>query len=426
MRMQELAGSYHADNGSRRRASVRGVPRGFLLLLVISTLGTMSSGAVAPVLPRFVEGELGGGDTLVGIVVAITPLCALVGGLLAGPRVDQRGRRVVAVGGLSAALAGALLLVPADGVALTMVARTLFGLGAGASAAALITWAVDQVPAERRGRALSVFGMTVWVGLSAGPQLGEAVADARGYSGVWLTVVGLELAALLLALTGREVARPGLSPPARTSAAAPAGPRARRRLVPRGAVRPGILIAIASYGEGVIIAFLVLQLIDRGVEAGAGLGGAASVYTIFAASVLVCRLVAASLFDRLRPDTIAAGGFVLEAAGLAILAVASSFGVAAAGAALMGAGFAVLLPSLALVATDGSAEDERGAALGSFGAAFGLGLGLGSLVGGAIAALVGTGAAHLSAAGVAGLAALYLVRRRAERATRVPIVEQSP
>jgi len=404
---------------------VRGVPRGFLLLLAVSTLGTMSSGAVAPVLPRFVEDELGGGDTLVGIVVAITPICALVGGLLAGPLVDQRGRRVVAVSGLSAALVGALLLVPAEGVTLTAVARALFGLGAGTAAAALITWAVDQVPAEGRGRALSVFGMTVWVGLSAGPQLGQAVADAEGYRGVWLTVVGLELTALLIAVIGREVARPDPSPPAGTRSAALTAPRARGRLVPSGAVRPGILIAIASYGEGVITAFLVLHLIDRGVHAGAGLGGAASVFTIFAASVLVCRLAGGSLFDRMRPDGIATGGFALEAAGLAILAIASSFGVAAAGAALMGAGFAVLFPSLALVATEASSEHERGAALGSFGAAFGLGVGLGSLAGGAIAALGGTGAAHLSAAGVAGLAAVYLARRRPEPATLVPVVERS-
>ncbi len=395
-----------------------GFRRGFLLVLAISTLGTIAGGSVAPVLPFFVRDELGGGDTLVGTVVAITPLFALVGGLLAGPRIDRHGRRIVAMGAILVALLGALLLVPADGLLLTATARTIYGFGVGAAAAALITWAVAEVPFERRGRALSIYGMTVWVGLSLGPQLGQAVFNASGYEGVWLMVAGIELAALLLVVAAHEPPRP--------AAATAHQAHGRRRLVPRGAVRPSILIAVAAYGEGVITALLVLHLVARGVHGGAGFGGAASVFTIFAASVLVFRVVAAPALDRVRPERIATGGFAVEAAGLAVLAVASSFGTAAIGAALMGAGFAVLFPSLALVATEESGEAQQGAALGSFGAAFGLGLFLGAILGGAISSLVGTSAAHLSAAALAACAAVYLVSRRQERASGAPALEQAP
>jgi MFS family permease len=403
------------EGGSGVRVS--GFRGGFLLVLAVSTLGTIASGAVAPVLPLFVHDDLGGGDTLVGIVVGIAPLCSLVGGLLAGSRVDHYGRRVMAIVGLGVALAGALLLVPAGDIGLTAVARAVYGVGMGTAAAALITWAVDEVPVERRGRALSVYGMTVWVGLSVGPQVGQAVANATSFQGVWLMIAALELVALVLVLAGHEPRR------AVSSTVAGVMP-SKRRLVPRGAVRPAILIAIAAYGEGVITALLVLHLVDRGVHAGAGFGGAASVFTVFAASVLVFRIAATPAFDRVRPERIAMGGFALEAVGLAVLAVASSFGTAAAGAALMGAGFAVLFPSLAVVATEGSGEEETGAALGSFGAAFGFGLFLGSLVGGAISSLGGTSAALLSAAIVAAAATLYLVGRRERLARGEPILER--
>jgi MFS family permease len=192
-------------------------------------------------------------------------------------------------------------------------------------------------------------------------------------------------------------------------------------------VRPAVSIGLAAYGEGVITAFLVLQLIDRGVHAGAGFGGAASVYTIFAVSVLVCRLAAGRLIDGPRPESIAIGALAIEAAGLVVLAFASSFGSAAAGAAIMGAGFAVLFPSLALLATETSHDEERGAALGSFGSAFSLGLGLGSLVGGAVAAVAGTGAAHLSAAlAAAAGAALLAVAEPRRPGIRMPLVERAP
>jgi MFS family permease len=396
---------------------VRHFPGGFYVVLAISLAGTMSSGIVVPVLPLFVEGELGGGERLVGLIVSLAPGMSLVAALLAGPYVDRAGRRVTAIAGLSVALVGALLLIPADGVLLTVIARSVFGAGGGAAAAATITWAVDHVSPTSHGRALSVFGMTVWIGLSAGPQVGQAIYEAAGFTGVWVAIAVLEATGLLLAIAARE---PGGRPRQATE-------RRRGRLVPVGAGRPAVLIALAAYGEGVITAFLVLHLIDRGVEGGAGLGGAASVYTIFAATVLVCRIVAAGVVDRVRPHLIAGAGFAAEALGVSLMAVANSFGGAAVGAALMGAGFAVLFPSLAVMATHAASDEERGAALASFGSAFGAGLTLGALLGGAIAAAWDTEAAHLSAAVAAAGAGAYLFTRRDRgRGAGILVAERAP
>jgi MFS family permease len=187
-----------------------------------------------------------------------------------------------------------------------------------------------------------------------------------------------------------------------------------------------MLIAAASYGEGVITALLVLHLVDRGVHAGAGFGGAASVFSVFAASVILFRIAAAPVMDRVRPEPVATGGFVIEGVGLLVLSVSSSFGVAAIGAALMGAGFAVMFPSLALVATRAASPDERGAALGSFGASFGFGLFLGSLFGGIVSSLGGTSAALLSGAVLAGAGAAYLAGRRLEGVSVEPGFERAP
>lgn len=388
----------HADvAGTRPR-----LPRGFVVLLGVSTLTAMSSGAVTPVIPRFVRGELAGDESLVGLTVAVTALFGLVSGLLAGPHVDRRGRRGMAVCGLIVALAGSLLLVPASGVGQTLVARSVYGVGAGVAAVAIMTWAVDEISPERRGRALSTFGTTVWLGLSAGPQLGQLVYGLAGFRGVWLLIASLEGLALLLVLLLPAHRSPPL-------ARGPAVGSFWQRLVPLGAVRPGIAIALAAYGEGVITAFLVLHLVDRGVQDGAGFGGAASVYTIFAASVLLLRLLAGGRIDAHRPRRVAGVALILEATGLVVLAEASSFGAAAIGAATMGSGFAVLFPCLALLATRESSPHERGAALGAFGSSFSLGLALGGLVGGPVASLGGTGAAHLSGAAAAGIAVLVLM-----------------
>ncbi|HWI74543.1 MAG TPA: MFS transporter, partial [Baekduia sp.] len=171
--------------------------------------------------------------------------------------------------------------------------------------------------------------------------------------------------------------------------------------------RPGVASGIAWSGEGIVLAFLVEHLEHRGVPAG-GVTGAASVYTVFAFSVIAGRLVLVGLVDRVGPVASAAGALIAVASGLAVLAVSSSFGLAAAGAMLLGAGFSPLYPALALLATDGLAPAERARGIGIFAAFMDAGLAAGAVAGGLIVAWAGTETALASVA-AAQLIALALV-----------------
>jgi predicted MFS family arabinose efflux permease len=75
--------------------------------------------------------------------------------------------------------------------------------------------------------------------------------------------------------------------------------------------------------------------------------------------------------------------------------------VAIAGAVVMGCGFSLLFPSLALIAVTRVGAERRGAALGAFTAFFDAGVGLGAPLAGAVAALAGYPAAFWLAAGAA-------------------------
>ena len=143
----------------------------------------------------------------------------------------------------------------------------------------------------------------------------------------------------------------------------------------------------------------MLHLDDRGI------GHGATAFIAFAASVVISRLVAGRLPDVLGPRITAVAAGLAEAAGLAVIAAAGSFAVALAGAIVMGVGFSLLFPSLALIAVERSGDERRGAALGAFTAFFDAGVGVGAPVAGAIAAIGGYPAAFwvASAAAAAGM-----------------------
>jgi MFS family permease len=347
-------------------------------------LAFLAIGAALPVLPAYVRGPLRSGDVAVGIVVGAFALTAVVCRPLAGRQADVRGRRaVLVVGSLAMALGGSLYLLTTS-VAGLVAARLVVGAGEGAVYTAGATWAVDLAPEDRRGLALGLFGLSVWGGLSLGPLAGELLRSGVSYDAVWTATAVLPLAGALIALRLPE-------PPREAPDDGP-GPLA---FFPRAAHRPGLALALANIGYAALAGFVVLHLRARGI------GGGASVFTAFAVAVFACRLVLSRVPDRAGARRTATAAGLLEAAGLAIIALAHSLAVALCGAIVVGVGFSMLFPSLALMVVGRVGGDRRGSALGAFTAFFDIGVGLGGPIAGVTAALAGYPAVFLLGAGAA-------------------------
>ena len=352
-------------------------------------LAFLAIGAALPVLPGYVRGPLHSGDVAVGIVVGAFALTAVVCRPLAGRQADVRGRRAVLVAGaLAMSVGGALYLVSTSVVTL-VVARLVVGAGEGAVYTAGATWAVDLAPEDRRGLALALFGLAVWGGLSLGPLAGELLRGSISYDAVWVITALLPLAGALLALRLPE-------PRGAEHIAGAPGPLA---FFPRAAHRPGLALALANIGYAALAGFVILHLQARGI------GGGASVFTAFAVAVFASRLVLSRVPDRAGARRTATTAAVLEALGLAVIAAAHSLAVALVGAVVVGVGFSMLFPSLALMVVGRVGDDRRGSALGAFTAFFDIGVGLGGPLAGLTAALAGYPAVFVLASFAAGCAA---------------------
>jgi MFS family permease len=357
----------------------------------------LAIGAVLPILPRYVHGPLGAGDVAVGVVVGAFAFTAVIGRPIGGRLADSRGRRgVVVVGMLLSALGGALYFLPL-GVAGLVIARLVLGAGDGWVFTAGATWIVDLAPESRRGQAIGIFGLSIWGGLAVGPVLGEALYSAGGYDLVWLFAAAAPLAGAAIA---RRVPDPHVP-------VAPVARSERGPLIPREVRMPGLALALANVGYGAVAGFLVLHLAKQDI------GHGAAAFAAFAVAVVFARLVLGRLPDRVGPQATATGAFLAETAGLVLIGAAQSWWVAGLGAVVMGLGFSLLFPSLALIVMDRTGEEGRGAAMGVFTAFFDVGVGLGAPLAGAVAALAGYPTAFYVAAGCAAAGALLGVRRPA-------------
>ncbi|MFI0453522.1 MFS transporter [Actinomadura sp. 6N118] len=363
-------------------------------------------GAAVPVLPRLITTELGGSALAVGAAFGISAVAALLSRPYVG-RLAQRGdvRLVIAAGSATAALVGAgyAAVEGAVGIAALLVLRVVMGVAEAATFTAGSLWVIALAPGDRRGQLVGWYGLSMWGGWTLGPIIGELLRRESGYGAVWLVHIVLPVAASLLAV---RLPAPDLG-----------GAGVSRVLVPRPVLLPGTALALAAVGYSALAGFVVLHMAERDS------GGGPVALTLFGVAYIGVRLLCGRLPDRVGAARIAVAAGLAEALGLALIAVAGSAWTAGLGALVMGAGFTLLYPSLALLVINRSAAAERGAALGAFTSFWDLGLGAAGLITGAIATGLGYPAVFVTAAITALAAALagHLADRPAARPHTGPV-----
>lgn len=353
----------------------------FWLATLAMTLNGVVNSANSPLVTRMSQDELGGGAGLAGTLVALTGVSSILGMTVGGAIVDRYGIRKVMIASTAIIVVGLGIVLVALNIPSLAISRILYGIGNAAIAAALTAWIVEA-PAHERGRAISLFGVSVWVGMAIGPVLSDNLNTLAGYRTPW--TVGIVISLLTLASVVFVETPKGHGRPAAGSTAAGGGTRD----VLRAIWLAGTVGLFAWAGEGFLAAFLIQHLESAGV-AHQGLFAASNVFAVFAASVIIARLALGSLPDRLGPVVTSFWSLVALTIGLLVLAIATDFWVASIGAVLLGFGFAPIYPALTLLAAERLSEQRRGVGIGIFASMTNLGWTLGALGGGYL--IVGIG-----------------------------------
>jgi MFS family permease len=144
-----------------------------------SFLFALGVGAVVPVIPLFAR-DLGAGDGLVGVIVAMRAIGTTVLDVPAGVAATRFGHRTT-IGGAGVLLVGAGVVgALSGGSAELALAVFIIGAGAGLFMTARLAFMAERVPLARRGRALSLIGGTHRIGLFVGPVIGGFISQAWG------------------------------------------------------------------------------------------------------------------------------------------------------------------------------------------------------------------------------------------------------
>jgi MFS family permease len=380
-------------------AAPRSVVRALLPIMAVVFIAFLVIGLALPVLPLHVHEGLGLGAFVVGLVAGSQFAAALLSRLWAGSFADQRGAKLAVVTGLLVATVAGLLYwlslrfvpEPETSAAILILGRALLGGAESFIITGALAWGLALGGPPNAGKVMAWVGMAMYAAYAVGAPAGIALYAGYGFRAIALATTLVPLGTLLLVAPLRPIPPVTRARPAFTQVA--------------GAVwMPGVGLALSSLGYGAIMTFIMLLFAQHGW----GQGWLA--LTGFSVAFVVGRVIFGHLPDRIGGAKVALVCVLIEAAGLALIWLASGPTLALFGAVVNGFGYSLVYPGFGVEAVRRARPESRGLAMGAYTAFLDLALGVANPALGLVASVAGLRAVFLVSALVVTSAATIAAR----------------
>lgn len=315
----------------------------------------LTIGLPLAVLPGYVHDAMGFSAFWAGLIISLQYFATLLSRPHAGRYADVLGPKKIVVFGLCGCFLSGLGYLLADiasawpmiSLLLLGLGRVILGIGQSFAGTGSTLWGVGVVGSLHIGRVISWNGIVTYGAMAMGAPLGVLCYAWGGLQGLALTVMGVALLAILLALP-------------RPSVKANKGKPLPFRAVLGRVWLYGMALALASAGFGVIATFITLFYDAKGWD------GAAFALTLFSVAFVGTRLLFPNGINRLGGLNVAMICFGVEIIGLLLVGTAAMPWMAKIGVLLTGMGFSLVFPALGVVAVKAVPPQNQGAALATY------------------------------------------------------------
>jgi MFS family permease len=361
----------------------------FSLLVAVNALVGGMIGQERTVLPLLGERTFGLTDftATASFVIAFGATKALTN-LATGALTDRVGRKPILVAGWIVGIPVPLLLIWAPSWNWVIVANVLLGLNQGMTWSTTVIMKIDLVGPARRGLALGLNEAAGYGALSLTALVTGEIAARHGlrpdpfFLGVAFAALGLGLSTVFV----RETLGHAHHEAATTST------------VGDGSDRFGVVFARATWRDPSLSAVSQAGLVNNAVDGlawgilpllfaaeGLSVGRIGVLAALYPGVWCIGQLFTGAWSDRVGRKPLIVAGMLLQGAALSLVAATSGFGFWAVGAVLIGAGTALVYPTLIAAVGDVAHPTWRATAVGVYRLWRDTGYVVGALLGGVVA-----------------------------------------
>lgn len=375
--------------------------RPFVLLCTAMFLGYANQWIVMPVIPLYVNSQ-GGSAFVAGLALLAFSVPSVAVRPFVGMLADRwNAAAVLGVGLVLLASGSALLLV--TGSVMLFLGNIVRGLGWAGLNTGGYTRLATAAPAERRGEAAGYYTAATSAASALLPALGLwLLGQGVGYAQVFLASIALALLGLPFAL---HLAHDGI---AREAAAKRAQKPAAGAMLDRGVLVATGLNLCSTLAMPAVMAFLPLYARSLGI------GDVGLFYVVAGVTNILLRPLLGKWSDAMGRVPGVAIGLASQCGGIVLIIFAQGLALILLGGVLVAAGMALTTSTTTALAMDLANPQARGQAMATYSISYQIGAGLGAIISGALADLVGLRGMYVGSLVItgAGLAFLASARKR--------------
>lgn len=389
-----------------------------LLVLVNAFVGAMV-GLERSILPAIAEQEfeLAARSAILSFIVVFGITKALTN-YFAGRFADRWGRKPVLVTGWIIAAPVPLLLMWAPDWNWILVANALLGVSQGLTWSTTVIMKIDLVGSRQRGLAMGLNEFAGYVAVAGSALATGWIAAEVGlrpqpfYLGVGYVVAGTVLSIWAVRETRHHVTHEVTAHAIAPDGAAPTQAEIFRRtsLTDRNLSSVSQAGLVNNLNDGLAWGLFPLAFAAAGLTL-AQIGYLAAIYP---AVWGIAQAFTGALSDRVGRKPLIVGGMSVQAVGIGLTAVGSSFAGFAAGGVLIGLGTAMVYPTLLAAIGDVAHPSWRASSVGVYRLWRDLGYAIGAVLAGITADLFGLAAAIWLVAGLTFLSGMVAAVRMQE------------
>ncbi|WP_240675052.1 MFS transporter [Cellulomonas endophytica] len=397
----------------------------FTLLVVVNALVGGMLGQERTVLPLLAEREFG----LASHTAALTSIVAFgaakaLTNLAAGSLSDRHGRKPVLVAGWLLAVPVPLLIIGAPSWGWVVAANVLLGVSQGLTWSTTVIMKIDLAGPARRGTAMGLNEAAGYLAVAVTALVTGHLAQAQGLRpapfllGLAFAAVGLGLSTAVVRETRGHALLEAEEQHAEHGAAgtAPPGIPTDREVFARTSLRDPTLSAASQAGlvnnlnDGLAWGLFPVLFTTAGLTA----GRIGVLVALYPAVWGLGQLVAGTLSDRWGRKPFIVAGMLTQAAALGLVALGDTFAAWAVAAVLLGAGTAMVYPTLLATVGDVAHPSWRARAVGVYRLWRDTGFAVGALLAGLVADALGVHAAVWTVAALTAASGAIVAERMAE------------
>ena len=352
--------------------------RNFLLVLAGNFLLFFAFFTILPVLPLYMQQEYNATHTEIGVVLSLYTITALVIRPFAGFMLDSLPRRPMQLIFYAAfAIIFCTYIIP-GGVILFAILRALHGLIFGFITVANSTVAIDVLPSSRRNEGIGYYGISNNLGMALGPTISFTTYTFFGsYDALFICAFVACAVGFLMVSLVKMPYKPQISPVEKPKHS----PISLDRFFLVKGTHESVTFMLLSFSYGILSTYLAVYARDEvGIENSTG-----PFFMLMALGLISARISNGPHLRKDRVIQLVTAGLLGLFIGYGIFIFVSVPIMFYASAYILGFSYGMICPTVQTMFVNLAPNDRRSTANSTYLTSWDVGVGIGVVVGGAIA-----------------------------------------